>query len=262
MESDIIRYYEQYDEEGRLTRRRWGQVEYLTTMKYLRKYLRPGDRVLDIGAGTGRYSITLASEGYDVTAVELVEHNLAILREKITENMIIQAVQGNALDLSCLESDSFDVTLMLGPMYHLKPGAEFRQAISEALRVTKPNGIVLVAYCTTDGPIINWVFRTGLYQILKQDGVIDDDTFCFHTSSKFVFEHVTKADVDKLMAEFPVQRLHYVATDGLTSFLQAEMEKMDQETFDALVRYHLSVCEREDLVGASAHSLDVFRKLS
>lgn len=101
MESDIIRYYEQYDEEGRLTRRRWGQVEYLTTMKYLRKYLRPGDRVLDIGAGTGRYSIALASEGYDVTAIELVEHNLAILREKITADMTIQAMQGNALELSC-----------------------------------------------------------------------------------------------------------------------------------------------------------------
>lgn len=108
-------------------------------------------------------------------------------------------MKGNALDLSCLESESFDVTLMLGPMYHLKPGAQFKQAISEALRVTKPNGIVLVAYCTTDGPIINWVFRTGLYQILKQDGVIDDDTFCFHTNSKYVFEHVTKVDVDKLM---------------------------------------------------------------
>ena len=86
MESDIIRYYEQYDEEGRLTRRRWGQVEYLTTMKYLRKYLRPGDRVLDIGAGTGRYSIALASEGYDVTAVELVEH-LAVLDEEHAPGM-------------------------------------------------------------------------------------------------------------------------------------------------------------------------------
>ncbi len=261
MESDIIRYYEQYDEEGRLTRRRWGQVEYLTTMKYLRKYLRPGERVLDIGAGTGRYSIALASEGYDVMAIELGEHNLAILQEKITADMTIQAMQGNALDLSCLESERFDVTLMLGPMYHLKTGAQFKQAISEAMRVTKPSGIILVAYCTTDGPIINWVFRSGLYQILKQDGIIEDDKFCFRTNSNFVFEHVTKADVDKLMAEFPVQRLHYVATDGLTSFLQAEMEKMDQATFDALVRYHLSVCEREDLVGASAHSLDVFRKL-
>jgi hypothetical protein len=62
------------------------------------------------------------------------------------------------------------------------------------------------------------------------------------------------------MEGFPVERLHYVATDGLPSFLRQELEEMEEETFQALLRYHLSVCERPDLAGATAHSLDIFRK--
>ena len=47
-------YYGQYDEDGRLTRNRRGELEYLTTMGYIQAYLKPGDRVLEVGAGTGR----------------------------------------------------------------------------------------------------------------------------------------------------------------------------------------------------------------
>ena len=111
-------YYNQYDEDGRL-KRRYGQVEFITTNKYIHKHLKPGDKIIEIGAGTGAYSIPLAKEGYDVTAVELVEHNLDILKSKITDDMDIKAYQGNALDLSRFEDESFDVTLVLGPMYHL-----------------------------------------------------------------------------------------------------------------------------------------------
>ena len=76
-------YYGQYDEDGRLTRNRRGELEYLTTMGYIQAYLKPGDRVLEVGAGTGRYSLTLAKLGAEVTAVEPVAHNLEILRGKI-----------------------------------------------------------------------------------------------------------------------------------------------------------------------------------
>ena len=65
-------YYGQYDEDGRLTRNRRGELEYLTTMGYIQAYLKPGDRVLEMGAGTGRYSLTLAKLGAEVTAVEPV----------------------------------------------------------------------------------------------------------------------------------------------------------------------------------------------
>lgn len=255
----IVKHYEGYDEETRFDAR-WCWVEYYTTMQYIHRYLHPGDRLLEIGAGTGRYSITLAQEGNDVTAVELVERNLDALRAKITPGMRIRAMQGNALDLSMLESESYDMTLLFGPTYHLISEADKRQAISEALRVTKPGGILMVAYCITDGPMINYTFRLGKYDFLTECGMLDPETWKFHPERGFIFEHITKADVDRLVEGFPVKRLHYVATDGLLSFLQTELETMDDETLKALLRYHLSVCEREDLVGATAHSLDIVRK--
>jgi ubiquinone/menaquinone biosynthesis C-methylase UbiE len=258
----LARYYESYDEEGRLEKRRWGQVEYITTMRYIKKYLCPADRVLEIGAGTGRYSVTLAGEGYDVTAVELLSHNLDILRSKRTSNMKIQTIQANALDLSMLADETFHMTLLLGPMYHLYNTEDKRRAISEAMRVTKKGGVVMVAYCVTDGPMINFVFRLNRYQELVEQGILDSERFAFRPGkgNEYLFEHITKPEIDRLMEGFPVERLHYVATDGLPSFLQKELEEMDEETFQAVLRYHLSVCERPDLVGATAHSLDIFRK--
>ena len=81
--TNLEEYYNKFNEEKRLLRRH-GQVEYITTMKYIHKYLegKPGASILDVGAGTGRYSVALAEEGYDVTAVELVKHNLGILKSK------------------------------------------------------------------------------------------------------------------------------------------------------------------------------------
>ena len=76
----LINYYNEYDEEGRLANNRVGKVEYLTTRKYIDELLKPDSRIAEIGAGTGRYSVTLAKEGYEVTAVELVQHNLDILQ--------------------------------------------------------------------------------------------------------------------------------------------------------------------------------------
>ena len=252
-------YYQHYDEDGRLARNRRGQVEYATTMAYLRRYLSPGCRVLEIGAGTGRYSITLAAEGYDVTAVELLPHNLNQLRRKIPPGMNIQALQGNALDLSMLDSAQYDVTLLLGPLYHLFTREDKHQAISEALRVTTPGGVVMAAYCIAEGSIIEYAFRQGHLQRLIQEGMLDPETFITTSKPSDLFELVRKSDIDRLMADFPVERLHYVALEGFAYFLRQELEA-DEALFQMFLKYHLTVCEQADLVGATAHSLDIFRK--
>ena len=70
MNEKLNNYYNKFNEDKRLTRRH-GIVEYETAMKYIHKYLKKIDnpKICDIGAGTGKYSIALENEGYDVTAV-------------------------------------------------------------------------------------------------------------------------------------------------------------------------------------------------
>ncbi len=256
----LSQYYERYNEDGRLLDFRRGQLEFATTMKYIQKYLRPGDKVLEIGAGTGRYSLSLAAQGFDVTSVELLEHNLNILNDKVKSTMNIRTILGDALDLSMLADATFDMTLMLGPMYHLFTETDKRLALSEAVQVTKPGGVLMVAYCISDASIIEYGFRGRHIPELVEEGLLDTETFVTRSHPKELFELVRKSDVDKMIAGFPVERLHYAATDGLGYFIRRDLEEMDQESFDLFRKYHLAVCENPDMVGATAHSLDVLRK--
>lgn len=110
---------------------------------------------MEIGAGTGAYSLALARKGYDVTAIELSEKNLEVLQQKSIGIKNIIAMQGDALDLSILENNSFDITLLFGPMYHLYEEKDHRQALNEAVRVTKSGGIIMVAFLSIHAIMLN-----------------------------------------------------------------------------------------------------------
>lgn len=254
-------YYNASDEEGRLLSRH-GQVEYLTTMKYIRRCLEglTDPEILEVGAGTGRYSVTLAKEGYRVTAVELVPHNLDILRSKLDGTEPIRAMQGNALDLSALPDASFDLTMVLGPMYHLYTPEDKRRAMSEAVRVTKPGGMILVAYCMNEGTIIRYVFAQGNLREVLENNMVTPDWHCV-SEPKELFELVRTEDIAAVNAGFPVKRTNLVATDGATNYMRECVDAMDDETFAKWIEYHFAVCERKDLIGASHHTLDILRRL-
>ena len=221
----IIDYYNNYDEDSRLSPRH-GTVEFLTTMRYIEKYIKPGSRVLEIGAGTGRYS------------------------------------QGNALDLSAFSDNQYDITLLLGPLYHLYTKKDKRQALGEAIRVTKQGGIIFAAYVISDGCLLDEGFNRGNINAAEyiKNGLLDPETFAAKSEPKDLFELVRKEDIDDLMSIFPTTRLHYAAADGCALLIREAIDKMDDETFKLYLKYHYATCERKDLTGITSHAIDIFQK--
>ena len=252
-------YYETHDEDCRL-RSRHGTVEFLTTVKYIEKYLKPGMKIIEIGAGTGIYSHYFAQRGYEVDAVEIMEYNIDFFKKNTRPDEKVTVTQGDAINLKGFKDGAYDITLLLGPMYHLYTEEDKLSALREAIRVTKPGGVVFAAYCNNDMTAYGFLFgREGI----KDDslhGLIDFTTFKLSSTPKEVFALYRKEDVDRLMSNFSVTRLHYVGSDMLTRFIKDAVDEMDDKTFEIYLKYHFSICERPDMAGATYHMLDIFRK--
>ncbi|MGN1160138.1 MAG: methyltransferase domain-containing protein [Lachnospiraceae bacterium] len=276
--TELEEYYNKFNEDKRLTKPH-GQVEYRTSMKYIHAYLEELDnkkrqelvsdteegadranvlKILDIGAGTGRYALALAGEGYDVTAVEPVRHNLSRLKQKDTEGKV-KAYQGNALCLKRFEDESFDLTLLFGPMYHLFAFEDKLKALREAIRVTKPGGYILVAYIMNEYGVLSYGFKEGHIRECLADGRLDENFHCV-SEPKDLYDYVRLEDIGKLNESAGVRRIKIVAADGPANYMRPLLHRMDDETFELFMQYHLSTCERPELLGASAHVVDILQK--
>lgn len=258
--TELEEYYNKFNEEKRLNSRH-GQVEFRTSLKYIHKYIDPDTppqdfKILDIGAGTGRYSVALAEEGYDVTAVELVKYNLGILKSK---NSSVKAMQGNALNLKKLASDQFDLTLLFGPMYHLFGFEDKLKALNEAKRVTKPGGIILVAYCMNEYSVLTYAFKEKHVLECMAEGRFTED---FHTIStkENLYDYVRLEDIDALNRAAGLERMQILSPDGPANYMRPFLNQLTDEEFEYFIQYHMSTCERPDLIGAGAHTLDILKK--
>ncbi len=250
-------YTNNCDEDSRLFKDGRHQIEYITTTTYIDKYLKPNDRILEVGAGTGRYSLHYAEKGYTVNSIEYVEHNLEILKSKIKEGMNITAEQGDAMDLSRFPDNTFDVTLVLGPLYHLYNESDQRKAISEAIRVTKPGGIIMIAYITSDSIMLSWALDGHL---IDGQGKDFDENFKMINYEEGVFSAFLIEDFKSIMSSFNVEYLKNVATDGMAEHMESKINALSDKEFEVWMKYHLSTCERIDLQGYSNHMLYICKK--
>lgn len=256
-EENLINYYNKFNEEKRLNSRH-GQVEFITSLKYIHEYLKDMNdpKILDVGAGCGRYSILLADEGYDVTAVELVKHNLRVIEQKSKK---VKAYQANAIDLSKFKSETFDLVLLFGPMYHLCNKNDKIKALLEAKRVTKKNGIIMVAYCMNEYCVITHGFKDNYILDCMKDNMLDEKFHCLSKETD-LYSVVRLEDIDDLNQKANLKRIKIITPDGPANYMRSILNKMDDNTFNTFLDYHFKTCERLDLIGAAAHTLDILKK--
>lgn len=257
-ETIVKGFYAQYKEENRLDASKQGRVEFATTMHYIHKFLEKGMKVVEIGAGTGRISIDLAKEGFNVTAVEYSDANFEKLKENADGIENIEVHQGDAVNLDILESDTYDVTLLFGPMYHLYSEEEQLAALAEARRITKKGGKILIAFISA-------------YAIMDTNYLCEMcDTFDVGLKENFTEDYKVKHFPEQLFTGFDIvefeelvekaglKRLTTVAADGVLELAERRSDfNLEGELFDKYLRYHLALCEKRELLGHSSHLIAV-----
>ena len=256
-EKNLITYYNKFNEDKRINHRHT-IVEYTTAMKYIHEYLNKmnNPKILDVGAGTGLYSIKLTKEGYDVTAVELVKHNLMTLKAK---NNHVKAYLGNATNLSMFKDNSFDMVLLFGPLYHLINKEDKIKALKEAKRVVKNTGYILVSYYMNEYAIITHGFKDNtIIDAIKNNEV--DANFHITPKETDLYSMVRLEDIDELNHITDLKRIKILAQDGPSDYIRKIINKMDKKTFNIYIKYHLKTCEKKELLGASSHVLDILQK--
>ncbi len=254
----VSSFYNEIDEDSRLHRSRHGQMEYLTTMHYINKYAKEGAKLLEVGAGTGRYSISLAKTGYDVTSVELVESNLDVLKANSKGLANLQAYQGDALDLSRFADNSFDVTLLFGPLYHLYESKDVQKAIDEAIRVTKPEGVVLVAFLSVYAILFDNYLNGTLLAGIEENFTKDYKVRHFEEQ---LFTGYDIVEFEELFADKQVEHLNTVAVNGILELAEGRNDfAMSDEELDGFAKLWLTLCEKRELLGSSGHLLYICRK--
>lgn len=252
--SNIEKHYNKHPEDLRLQRRH-GIVEFQTTMYHLHRFLQPGHFILDVGAGTGRYTSALMAEGYTVKAVELVRRNIDVfLKREPTADV----VQGDARQMPFLPSGLADVTLLLGPLYHLIGDDEKLRALREAKRVTKPGGLIFVAYLMNEYSVLSYCFDEERINDLIQGGFLDDQ-FHLHVQEGELYDYVRLDDIDRLNRAAGLERVTIFSPDGAADYMRTRLNQMSPETFARFIQYQQCISERPDLIGAGSHTVDVLR---
>jgi S-adenosylmethionine-dependent methyltransferase len=257
--SSVEQYYNQHStaEWQRLDRHR---TEFAITLRALREFLpSPPAAILDIGGGPGRYAITLAQQGYQVTLADVAQQNLALaVQQATTANVqLTRVVHANALELVTIPSGAYDAVLLLGPLYHLLTTHERLQAVQEARRVLTSNGILFAAFITRFAPFRNtakhnplWLVQNRAYaEQLLNTGVHDVTASFTHA----YFAH--PEEICPFMEGAGLHTLELIGCEGVVSEIEERVNQLTGEAWEMWVELNYRLGKERSLHGAAEHLL-------
>ena len=156
------------------------------------------------------------------------------------------------------KSDEAGVFLVMN-QYHLFSHEDKLKALNEAKRVVRPGGIILVAYLMNEYSVITYAFKEQHIMECLREGRLTAD---YHTvsSEKDLYDYMRTEDIARLNEEAGLTRVQIISPDGAANYIRPYLNKLTDEEFNEFIKYHLSTCERADMLGAAAHTLDILRK--
>lgn len=264
--NNVVNHYEKCDENSRLTTNNARKIEFTVTTTSLNQYIQKQDKIIDLGAGTGIYSFYFAEKGNDVTAIDITPKHINIIREKLSkseDNIRLSAEVGDATDLSHYPSESFDVVICFGPMYHLLDACDRERCISEALRILKKGGILAIAYINKHFVLHSVMLRDKKFltenfvnKIMNTGIIKEGEKECFWTDAYFA----TPSEMEEFVAKFGFEIIDHVGTDGISPFLKDFVDTMTEEEYETWLNYSLKSSREKSILGISNHGLLICKK--
>ncbi len=249
------------DEWERLDRHK---VEFELSKRFMNRYIKPNDKVLDLGGGPGRYAVYLAERGCDVTLADLSQKNVDFGLAKAAElGLPLKGLQVDSRDLSAVEDQQYDAVLCMGPMYHLKSESDREKTIRECLKKLKPNGTIFVAFVSSYAFIWDYLIHNPEL-ILDQERktqlnmIVEDDNFAGKGFSDNFF--VSPKNVLPFFDQFHLKKLHLVNCESFLYLREPELLKSSPEVINAWLDLAEQVCEREDLLSLAEHIMYIGEK--
>jgi len=251
----------------RLARDAYHQLEYLTSMRYMQKYLPPTGHLLDAGGGPGRYTIGLAKAGYDVTLLDLTPANLEFARRRIARSgvrrRVKDMVEGSICDLSRYPADSFDAVLCTGgPLSHVVDAGERNRAIDEMIRVAKPGAPLFVSVMSRLS-VLKIILYLSPEEITMPHFAALRETGHYMGENGFTACHFF--DLEELRAAFEgksVSVLEMVGLEGISSHHRKQLNAVARhpQRWAAWLETHYATCTHPAVVATSEHMMIVCRK--
>jgi SAM-dependent methyltransferase len=230
---------------------------------YLRRFVRAGDRVLDIGAGPGRFTIELAKLGAHIVAADISPVQLELNREQVetagVEESVVDRVVADVTDLSAFADAEFDVVVCYGgPLSYALDRAG--NGLDELLRVTCRGGHVLVSVMSLIGAFSEEL-RVVLQLPLEVNERIVNKGYLDSKGGGHVEMRLFRwPELEALFSERPCTIIAASASNMNTAVEQELYETLDADMRDALLRWEIDLCADPGAVSRAPHIIVVARR--
>ena len=249
-------YYLSYDEAGRLTRNNAHRVEFLLTMDVLTSLfsrLNPTQAVAaEIGCGPGEYTVDLAPYVSRLYACDLMPNFLEAMMARVKKESLNQVIpiETNAEDLSAIPNKICDITLCMGPLYHLKGKDGRSRCLQELKRITKPDGTIVISYVN---PRSRWA------EIAK--GTLTVEEYASFEAKKHIFSdpfvYLSPNAIEDELKGQGLRILQHIAVDPFSSFMGNQINVMEEQDFASWLQIASRHREERAWLEFSVHGLIV-----